>query len=68
MFGGTPSNFAISITQQAGIEVLGGLNLPMLVKLVSVRHRPIAEAVHMAQAAGRKHITLASHFLETGPH
>ena len=58
MFGGTPSNLAISI-----IEVLAGVNLPMLVKLASVRNRPIAEAVRMAQEAGRKYITVASRIL-----
>ena len=45
MFGGTPSNLAISIMEQARIEVLAGVNLPMLVKLSSVRNRPIAEAI-----------------------
>ena len=63
MFGGTPSNLAISIMDQARIEVLAGVNLPMLVKLASVRNRPIAEAVRMAQDAGRKYITVASRIL-----
>ena len=63
MFGGTPSNLAISIMEQAGVEVLAGANLPMLVKLSSLRGRPIAEAVRMAQEAGRKYITVASRFL-----
>jgi PTS system mannose-specific IIA component len=63
MFGGTPSNLAISIMEQAGAEVLAGVNLPMLVKLASVRNRPIAEAVRMAQEAGRKYITIASRIL-----
>jgi len=63
MFGGTPSNLAISIMGQARIEVLAGVNLPMLVKLASVRTLPIAEAVRMAQEAGRKYITVASRFL-----
>jgi PTS system mannose-specific IIA component len=60
MFGGTPSNLAISIMEQARIEVLAGVNLPMLVKLASVRTQPIAEAVRMAEEAGRKYITVAS--------
>ena len=47
MFGGTPSNLAISIMEQARIEVLAGVNLPMLVKLASVRNRPIAEALRL---------------------
>jgi PTS system mannose-specific IIA component len=63
MFGGTPSNLAISIMEQAGVEVLAGVNLPMLVKLVSLRGGPIAEVVRMAQEAGRKYITVASRFL-----
>jgi PTS system mannose-specific IIA component len=63
LFGGTPSNLAISIMGHARIEVLAGVNLPMLVKLASVRSRPIAEAVRMAQEAGRKYIILASRIL-----
>ncbi|GEP62098.1 PTS sugar transporter subunit IIA [Reyranella soli] len=63
MFGGTPSNLAISIMDQARIEVLAGVNLPMLVKLASVRTRPLAEAVRMAQEGGRKYITVASRIL-----
>jgi len=63
MFGGTPSNLAISIMEQARVEVLAGVNLPMLVKLASVRTKPIAEAVRMAQEAGRKYITVASRIL-----
>ena len=63
MFGGTPSNLAISIMEQAPIEVLAGVNLPMLVKLASVRTRPVAEAVRMVQEAGRKYITSASQML-----
>ena len=63
MFGGTPSNLAISVMGLAGAEVLAGVNLPMLVKLVSMRSRPIAEAVRVAQEAGRKYITVASRFL-----
>jgi phosphotransferase system HPr (HPr) family protein len=53
----------LSIMEQARIEVLAGVNLPMLVKLASVRTRPIAEAVRMAQEAGRKYITVASRIL-----
>jgi mannose PTS system EIIA component len=63
MFGGTPSNLAISIMEQAHVEVLAGVNLPMLVKLASVRTRPLNEAVRMAQEAGRKYITVASRLL-----
>ncbi len=63
MFGGTPSNLAISVMDQAGVEVLAGINLPMLVKLASARTRPIAEAVRVAQDAGRKYIAVASSLL-----
>ena len=63
MFGGTPSNLAISVMKNVGAEVIAGVNLPMLVKLASVRNRPIAEAVRMAQEAGRKYITVASRIL-----
>ena len=63
LFGGTPSNLAISIMGHARIEVLAGVNLPMLVKLASVRTQPIAEAVRMGYEAGRKYITIASRIL-----
>ena len=63
MFGGTPSNLAISIMGQVRVEVLAGVNLPMLVKLASVRGQPIDNAAHIAQEAGRKYITLASSVL-----
>jgi PTS system mannose-specific IIA component len=63
MFGGTPSNLAISIMEQARVEVLAGVNLPMLVKLASMRDHPIAEAARTAQEAGRKYITIASSIL-----
>ena len=67
MFGGTPANLAISIMEQARIEVLTGVNLPMLVKLASVRNRSIAEAVRMALEAGRKYITAASCYCAANP-
>ena len=63
MFGGTPSNLAISIMGHARLEVLAGVNLPMLIKLASVRTRPVAEALRMGQEAGRKYITIASRLL-----
>ena len=60
MFGGTPSNLAISIMEHARVEVLSGLNLPMLIKLVSVRAaEPLKTAVVQAQEAGRKYINIA---------
>jgi len=64
MFGGTPSNLAISAMSGSGIEVIAGLNLPMLVKLAKVRaDLPLAEAVTLAQEAGRKYISVASQIL-----
>lgn len=64
MFGGTPSNLAISIMDKARVEVIAGVNLPMLIKLASVRNNePLAEAVASAQEAGRKYINVASRLL-----
>jgi PTS system mannose-specific IIA component len=65
MFGGTPSNLAISVMDKAKVEVIAGMNLPMLIKLASVRGQDdLAEAVTLAQAAGRKYINVASSLLE----
>lgn len=64
MFGGTPSNLAISIMGKAKVEVIAGVNLPMLIKLASVRNdQPLASAVNSAQEAGRKYINVASNLL-----
>ena len=64
MFGGTPSNLAISIMDKAKVEVIAGVNLPMLIKLASVRRgTPLAEAVAEAQDAGRRYINVASRVL-----
>ena len=61
MFGGTPSNLAISVLEQSDVEVVAGVNLPMLIKLASVRGKePLPEAVAQAQEAGRKYISVAS--------
>ena len=65
MFGGTPSNLAISAMNSPNIEVIAGVNLPMLGKLVSVRvDHTLLEAVTHAQDAGRKYINVASKFLK----
>ena len=65
MFGGTPSNLAISVMDQAKVEVVAGMNLPMLIKLASVRgENNLSEAVALAQQAGRKYINVASSLLE----
>lgn len=64
MFGGTPSNLAISVMEITKVEVIAGINLPMLIKLASVRgERDITEAIHEAQEAGRKYISVASQVL-----
>ncbi|MDE0993768.1 MAG: PTS sugar transporter subunit IIA [Rhodospirillales bacterium] len=67
MFGGTPSNLAISIMDKAKIEVIAGVNLPMLIKLASVREKETLEqAIVSAQEAGRKYINIASQLLAQG--
>jgi len=64
MFGGTPSNLAISIMGRIPVEVIAGVNLPLLVKLASIRSSvKVEEAVLMAQEAGRKYINIASNML-----
>jgi PTS system mannose-specific IIA component len=64
MFGGTPSNLAISVMDEANIEVIAGINLPILVKLASLRTEVgLHEAVALAREAGRKYIKVASHEL-----
>ncbi len=67
MFGGTPSNLAISIMDKAKVEVIAGVNLPMLIKLSSVRAvEPLAMTVAAARDAGRKYINIASSLLADG--
>lgn len=64
MFGGTPSNLAISVMDGTSIEVVAGVNLPMLIKLASVRNdKSLAEAVDEARQAGQKYISVASQVL-----
>jgi mannose PTS system EIIA component len=64
MFGGTPSNLAISLMGTGHIEVIAGVNLPMLIRLASVRKEMnVAAAVEAAQAAGVKYISVASQIL-----
>lgn len=64
MFGGTPSNLAISIMEDANVEVVAGINLPMLIKLSEVRaDLGLNEAAVQAKEAGRKYINLASDVL-----
>ncbi len=64
MFGGTPSNLAISFLDRPNLDVIAGVNLPMLIKLASVRDTmPLSDAAETAQEAGRKHINAARSFL-----
>ena len=65
MFGGTPSNLAISVMEDEKIEVVAGVNLPMLIKMMSVRDKKsIKELIKISQESGRKYINVASAFLE----
>ena len=65
MFGGTPSNLAISVMERADAEVIAGVNLPMLIKLASIREDfSQADAVAAAHEAGRKYINVASWVLD----
>ena len=64
MFGGTPSNLAMSIMGSGNIEVISGVNLPMLIKLAEVRDElPLGEAAQTAADAGRRYINIASELL-----
>ena len=64
MFGGTPSNLAISIMDKSDVEIIAGVNLPMLIKLASVRKTGnLGDAAVAAQEAGRKYINIASKLL-----
>lgn len=66
MFGGTPSNLAISVIEKANVEVIAGANLPMLIKLASVRgESSLIAAATQAKDAGRKYINIASELLGT---
>jgi PTS system mannose-specific IIA component len=68
LFGGTPSNLAMSILGKGKVEVVAGMNLPMLIKLASVRAaRPLDDAVLEAREAGRKYINVASQLLAGAP-
>ncbi len=68
LFGGTPSNMAISLMPNANVEVIAGINLPLLVKLASVRKTcGLEESAKEAQASGRKYIQVASALLSGVP-
>jgi len=64
LFGGTPSNLAISLMKEGEVEVVAGINLPMLIRLANARRKMgIVEAVKAARDAGRTYITIASEYL-----
>ncbi len=64
LFGGTPSNLAISLMKKGKVEVIAGINLPMLIRLAKARScMPLEQAVVAARDAGRNYITIASEFL-----
>ena len=65
MFGGTPSNLAISTMDDAAVEVIAGVNLPLLVKFASSRQeKSLVTAINAAKEAGRKYIIVASQLLD----
>ena len=64
MFGGTPSNLAISVMDGDKVEVIAGLNLPMLIKLVRSRDLPLKQAAQESAQAARKYINIASELLK----
>ena len=64
MFGGTPSNLAISLMEEGKVEVISGMNLPMLVKLLRMRKKSLQEAVQTAAESGKHYIMVASDLLE----
>jgi PTS system mannose-specific IIA component len=64
MFGGTPSNLAISMLREDKVEVLAGVNLPMLIKLAEARQTAaLSEAAQKAKDAGQRYIAIASRIL-----
>ena len=64
MFGGTPSNLAISVMDEEKVEVVAGVNLPMLIKISSLRKKcNIKELIKISQESGRKYMNVASAFL-----
>ncbi len=64
LFGGTPSNLAISLMQAGRVEVIAGINLPMLIRLAKARKcMPVGDAAAAARDAGRNYITIASEYL-----
>lgn len=68
LFGGTPSNLAISLLEAGRVEVIAGINLPMLIRLGGARKcMGVTEAVEAGRDAGQNYITIASEFLGERP-
>jgi PTS system mannose-specific IIA component len=68
LFGGTPSNLAISLLDAGRVEVIAGINLPMLIRLESARRTmSVTQAVAAAREAGKKYISVASELLGDAP-
>ncbi|MEL6422711.1 MAG: PTS sugar transporter subunit IIA [Pseudomonadota bacterium] len=65
MFGGTPSNLAISLMGERNVEVIAGVNLPMLIKLAKSRQLDVSAAVRAALDAGKKYIDSQNISLDT---
>ncbi len=66
MFGGTPSNLCLSFLESGKVEVVTGVNLPMLIKLASLEDQaPLAETANFIKSYGQKNITRAAEILET---
>ena len=67
MFGGTPSNLAISVMEQAKVEVIAGVNLPMLIKLATLTdEKPLDELATFIKAYGQRNISVASELIPEG--
>ena len=64
MFGGTPTNLALSLLQSRNIEVVTGVNLPMLLKVFMSRERPLPELARLARDAGTSGIVVAGEMLQ----
>ena len=63
MFGGTPSNLAISVMNEENVEVVAGVNLPMLIKISALREKcNMKELIKRSQESGRKYMNVASAF------
>ncbi len=65
LFGGTPSNLCLAFLEPGTVEIISGVNLPMLIKLVSgLQEQPLADITNFIQHYGQKNIVIASHVLD----